>query len=78
MLEIDWHERRICKLVSENRSVIVRTASGCGNPLWIFEGIAKTLCLINNPFPIKAGSEVREYERELNAHSIFINSITNL
>jgi hypothetical protein len=78
MLEIDWYEKRTCKLVSENHNVIVRTASGCGNPLWIFEGIAKILCLINNPFPIKVGSEVRECERELNAHSIFVNSIINL
>jgi len=79
MLKSNWYHTRPCKLVTVSHyNNNVRSGSGCSNPLWIFEGIARILRLTNKPFPLQTPHQVTEGERNLHDNNIAIHSNVNM
>jgi ABC-type ATPase with predicted acetyltransferase domain len=78
MLEHEWYKKRKCKIVYHSNKVVVRMTSGCSNPIWIFEGIARQLHLTNTPFSINVAYRAKECERKINDNSMLVNPITDL
>ena len=50
MLKTYWYINRKCKIFNVSSNT-VKASLDVSHPFWILEGILKTVCLMNKPFP---------------------------